>query len=117
MSDDAECDGFSQGDVQPIIPLVSFVGFMMLWAGLLSRELRVANVGGAIGLHYFEQDTGSNRSFTSLKWALTKSFGSLCFASLILAAAPSARALAPPQDHTHHLCRHQGLGQQTTAPT
>ena len=82
----ADCDGFSQGDVQPIIPLVSFVGFMMLWAGLLSRELRVANVGGAIGLHYFEQDTGSNRSFTSLKWALTKSFGSLCFASLILAA-------------------------------
>ena len=45
----AECDGFEKTDVQPIIPLVSFVGFMMLWAGLLSRELRVANVGGAIG--------------------------------------------------------------------
>eukprot|EP01048_Picozoa_sp_COSAG05_P001904 COSAG05_NODE_70_length_22091_cov_108.202164_4_plen_110_part_00 len=58
---------------------------MGIWVQMLSMEIRVANVAGAIGLHYFEQDiNGTNRSVQSMKWALGSNFGSLCYCSFVL---------------------------------
>ena len=60
------------------------ITFMILWAHFLSQEVRVANVGGTIGLHYFQQRVNGSRSVQACKWALSKNFGSLCFAAFVL---------------------------------
>ena len=65
--------------------LTCLIGFMIIWVQMLSMEIRVSNVAGAIGLHYFEQDTGGkNRAVQALGWTMTTSFGSICYSSLIL---------------------------------
>jgi hypothetical protein len=70
------------------VPILVLLGFMGIWVQMLAMELRVANVSGAIGLHYFEQEPyatgGSNRAVQSLKWSLSSNFGSLCYCSFIL---------------------------------
>eukprot|EP01044_Picomonas_judraskeda_P023514 COSAG03_NODE_6185_length_1100_cov_1.492507_1_plen_148_part_00 len=84
--DDLEkgCDDFLHDDVEPRVAIAVLVSWMVIWVGMLSKELRIANVGGCIGLHYFEQDIGGTRAVSSLKWSLTSNFGSLCYCSLIL---------------------------------
>jgi len=43
------------------------LSFMVIWVGMLSKEMRIANVGGTIGLHYFEQEmSGENRAVACL---------------------------------------------------
>lgn len=79
------CEGFVEDDVQMAGGTLSLLGFMAIWVGMLAKEMRIANVGGTIGLHYFDQQmNGANRALTSLKWTLTSNFGSLCFCSLVL---------------------------------
>ena len=64
------------------------IAIMIVWAHFLSQEVRVANVGGTIGLHYFQQringENNASRSLQACKCAFTKNFGSLCFASFVL---------------------------------
>ena len=78
------CTDFSHADLEPRVATAVLVSWMVIWVGMLSKEMRIANVGGCIGLHYFEQDTGGIRAVSSLKWTLTSNFGSLCYCSLIL---------------------------------
>ncbi len=51
------CKGFLKDDIEPSVYIAVLVSWMVIWVGMLSKEMRIANVGGCIGLHYFEQDT------------------------------------------------------------
>ena len=83
LSQFASCPGVTSEPPKNAFLILLF--FMGIWVQMLAMELRVANVSGAVGLHYFEQDTGgSNRSVQSMKWALTSNFGSLCYCSFVL---------------------------------
>eukprot|EP01043_Picozoa_sp_COSAG02_P066530 COSAG02_NODE_10387_length_1952_cov_1.592553_1_plen_333_part_10 len=50
------CHNFSSHDVEPNVATAVLLSWMVIWVGMLSKEMRIANVGGCIGLHYFEQD-------------------------------------------------------------
>ena len=82
---ESKCGDFHTEDVSIHAGTLVLLSFMVIWVGMLSKEMRIANVGGTIGLHYFEQEmSGENRAVKSLKWTLTSNFGSLCFCSLVL---------------------------------
>eukprot|EP01043_Picozoa_sp_COSAG02_P035208 COSAG02_NODE_2507_length_8637_cov_2.877138_3_plen_353_part_00 len=51
-----DCHGFLHDDIKPSVAIAVLVSWMVIWVGMLSKEMRIANVGGCIGLHYFEQD-------------------------------------------------------------
>jgi hypothetical protein len=74
------------------------ITIMIVWAHFLSQEVRVANVGGTIGLHYFEQRVNGSRSVQACKWALSKNFGSLCFAAFVLSVVSAIGYLV---SHAH----------------
>jgi hypothetical protein len=81
---EAKCTDFKHSDITPNAGIAVAVSFMVIWVGMLSKEMKIANVGGCIGLHYFEQEVTGARAVHSLKWSLTSNFGSLCYCSLIL---------------------------------
>ena len=64
-------------------------GFMFVWSSLLFTEIRGFVVGGTIGHWYYHSNDATPPlnwpSLTASKHAFSKSFGSLCFGSLILA--------------------------------
>ena len=68
---------------------LSVCGFVFLWTSLLFTELRGFVVAGTIGHWYYHSQDASQPldwpSLTAFKLAFTKSFGSMCLGSLILA--------------------------------
>eukprot|EP00744_Colponema_vietnamica_P002421 GILI01003805.1.p1 GENE.GILI01003805.1~~GILI01003805.1.p1 ORF type:complete len:525 (+),score=118.46 GILI01003805.1:148-1722(+) len=70
-----------------------------LWTFSLFQYIRMATVAATAGMWFFNQENPfrtssvSLPSITALFWSLTTSFGSLCFASLVMALANFCRLL------------------------
>lgn len=67
--------------------LITVFAVNIIWTAFLFSQIRLCMVAGAVGMWYFDSDRDtpvSSRPLTSLKWAVTTSFGSLAFGSLIL---------------------------------
>lgn len=70
-----------------VAPYVVTVAMLVLWTMLLANQIRVYVVSGTVAQWYFapvDTPTTSGTTRRSLSQALSSSFGSLCFGSLVL---------------------------------
>lgn len=79
-----ECgDDVDPGPVNQAI--VTTLAVVLIWVSMLRRDINTCTIGGCIGLHYFETPFGEgSRAVQGLKWAVTSSFGSLCYSSFLM---------------------------------
>lgn len=76
------------------IGLIVLVGFNYYWTSELIKAVAYVSASGVFGVWYYNQGVEPRHvALSSLRRALTYSFGSLCFGSLILAILDIIRAI------------------------
>ncbi|KAJ3414855.1 hypothetical protein HDV05_005919 [Chytridiales sp. JEL 0842] len=77
--------------------IVIFYVFVFFWTSAILHNIEKTTIAGVVGRWYFkgnENETHTkNQTLRNLKAALTTGFGTICFASLILAVVKTVQAL------------------------
>merc|ERR1719335_1011915 len=71
------------GEAQPVLPMFIALVFSFYWTSEVISNTLHTTVSGVVGRWYFKALGGTSEALTR---SLTKSFGSVCFGSFIMAA-------------------------------
>merc|ERR1719335_303226 len=70
------------GEAQPVLPMFIALVFSFYWTSEVISNTLHTTVSGVVGRWYFKAQGGTSEALTR---SLTKSFGSVCFGSFIMA--------------------------------